>query len=140
MYKKCARVCPIYKSEDKRKCENYRLISTYFCLVFSLRAGPRIGGNGGPTNKKPYFVKRPLFTTRPIHRSILKKEPITENNTHQNVAGFSLLIPSENIFYFTIFFYFFNLILRNRKLNIYRMESLQFKGLGTFMKFFQALY
>ena len=32
------------------------------------------------------------------------------------------------------------LILPNRKLNIYRMESLQFKGLGTFMKPFQAFY
>ena len=34
------------------------------------------------------------------------------------------------------FFLVFNL--PNRKLNIYRMESLQFKGLETFMKPFQA--
>ena len=78
MYQKFGRVSPSYKFEDKRKCENYRLISTYCCLLLSLRADPRIGENGGPTNKTSYFVKRPLFITPPIHRSILKKESITE--------------------------------------------------------------
>ena len=45
----------------------------------------------------------------------------------------------NNVSYIVLHCYCY-LILPNGKLNIYRIESLQFKGLGTFMKPFQAFY